>query len=555
MEYEALSYRWSDSSESYDVSVNGTPFSVSSNLYAALKRLRSAEESRFLWIDSICVNQMDINERNDQVKKMGIIFTSATCVRIWLGEEAENSNAAMKLASDISPNEADSAVMERVAHDVSGCNALTKLLGRSYWNRMWVYQEIVLANKATVHCGEFEAPWESFLRLEHLVGTPSLWAKAGLQDEWNVLSLRESLFKVAHFCIPRSEARHISNVLLPTRHLQATDPRDKLFALFGVCEAYGGMVPDYSRTTQSVYVDFTKSFMQANRSPSLLLTAGLWNSNNGPDIELPSWVPDFRGSSGVDIRYFAADCLKYYDAARGTLPEFTFKTEGGVEILEAAGLLISRITAHTPIDKSMGSRVELIKMLKAFTPLSGLSGEVLMELFHCLIFDDPTLHGGATDAERHRLEERYARLAMGFAHDIFEMQWNIWPARLQIPAFFSLLRARLKFKSETFFQGFTDSNRAILSDCRREYLIRSQETTNHTPASVFVTKDEGMLGVGLRGLQTGDLLVVLWGCRVPLIIREVSESTYRLVGPCYVDSLMNGQSTGKGATMRTFRLR
>lgn len=99
----------------------------------------------------------------------------------------------------------------------------------------------------------------------------------------------------------RVDARDMTNVLQPTRNLKATDPRDKLFALLGVCNTGLFPSPDYSKPVRDVYIDFTRALIGHDHDLSILLTAGPWNPENGNNIGLPSWTPDYRGMNGIDI--------------------------------------------------------------------------------------------------------------------------------------------------------------------------------------------------------------------------------------------------------------
>jgi hypothetical protein len=100
--YEALSYTWgsnrldrtiycSDPSNTYE------PLLITSNCYAALRRLRWPHISRLLWIDAICINQID-RERNVQVALMPRICQRASQVVIHLGEDADASQLVMEIA-------------------------------------------------------------------------------------------------------------------------------------------------------------------------------------------------------------------------------------------------------------------------------------------------------------------------------------------------------------------------------------------------------------------------------------------------------------------------
>ncbi|OCL05684.1 hypothetical protein AOQ84DRAFT_298427, partial [Glonium stellatum] len=93
--YEALSYTWGDPSVQKTIELCGTPFDVGANLESALRHLRTEEHPRRLWIDAICIDQHNLEERSIQVLKMTHIYRQASRVLVWLGEESDNSNMAM----------------------------------------------------------------------------------------------------------------------------------------------------------------------------------------------------------------------------------------------------------------------------------------------------------------------------------------------------------------------------------------------------------------------------------------------------------------------------
>lgn len=80
--YEAISYVWGDPTDTVPITVNGHSYKVTVNLHDALRRLRHTARARRLWIDAICINQVDVTERNIQVAMMADIYTSATRVCI-----------------------------------------------------------------------------------------------------------------------------------------------------------------------------------------------------------------------------------------------------------------------------------------------------------------------------------------------------------------------------------------------------------------------------------------------------------------------------------------
>jgi hypothetical protein len=153
-EYEALSYVWGDKSVRKNIIVNGRSLGITTNLHAALLRLRYRSTSRLLWIDAICINQTDIEERAAQVERMATIYALAECVLVWLGPEQNRSNHAFNLIRKAAQTRGTGGeVLESSAignfSDLqmvgtskpgifSDAGALHRLLSRAWFSRIWV---------------------------------------------------------------------------------------------------------------------------------------------------------------------------------------------------------------------------------------------------------------------------------------------------------------------------------------------------------------------------------------------------------------------------------
>jgi hypothetical protein len=102
--FEALPYPWGEDRVSGRAQLDGAIISISKNLEAALRSLRNLPEHNAgmtFWIDALCNNQEDAEERHKQVKRMKDICGKARTVVVWLGEEADESEAAIALISQI----------------------------------------------------------------------------------------------------------------------------------------------------------------------------------------------------------------------------------------------------------------------------------------------------------------------------------------------------------------------------------------------------------------------------------------------------------------------
>ncbi|KAI8225327.1 Heterokaryon incompatibility protein 6, OR allele [Colletotrichum sp. SAR 10_96] len=95
MPYEALSYAWGSTDQSETITANGQILHVTKNLYSALEHLRQ-KENRILWIDAICIDQTNLQERGHQVGQMSDIYRQADQVLVWLGPSTYETKVLME---------------------------------------------------------------------------------------------------------------------------------------------------------------------------------------------------------------------------------------------------------------------------------------------------------------------------------------------------------------------------------------------------------------------------------------------------------------------------
>ena len=103
VEFEALSYCWGKEIATNTIFINGKSHQVTPNLEHALRCLRYRFHRRLLWIDAICIDQSNLQERGKQVKRMDQIYRFAKQVNVWLGPESRESSSrrAMELLNYI----------------------------------------------------------------------------------------------------------------------------------------------------------------------------------------------------------------------------------------------------------------------------------------------------------------------------------------------------------------------------------------------------------------------------------------------------------------------
>ncbi|KAG5823043.1 hypothetical protein H9Q74_006862 [Fusarium xylarioides] len=157
--YEALSYMWGSPDRVKHMECNEQKFMITSSLDCALRRLRLAKESRYLWIDQICINQESPNERSEQVGIMKDIYSGSVLVTAWLGQADPGDSAdtrrmisalaAVKLQpSSCLPYFPENKRLQELglpARESPGWGDLNSMLKAPYFSRVWIIQELAVA--------------------------------------------------------------------------------------------------------------------------------------------------------------------------------------------------------------------------------------------------------------------------------------------------------------------------------------------------------------------------------------------------------------------------
>lgn len=100
--YEAISYVWGNPSFSHSILCDNRRVAVTKSLNDVLHRLRLRDKQRTVWIDGVCINQGDVEERGHQVRLMGDVYKWAQRVVIWLGEDEHgHAEGAFKFCATI----------------------------------------------------------------------------------------------------------------------------------------------------------------------------------------------------------------------------------------------------------------------------------------------------------------------------------------------------------------------------------------------------------------------------------------------------------------------
>jgi hypothetical protein len=120
----------------------GYPFHVTVNLHTALLRLRNHAMQRVLWIDAICINQDDQEEKEHQIKAMADIYGNANRVVVWLGEAADDSDKALEVIRLAGDKTSTFLSQEKQVEKTETEGPLLALLQRPWFQRIWVSTQL-----------------------------------------------------------------------------------------------------------------------------------------------------------------------------------------------------------------------------------------------------------------------------------------------------------------------------------------------------------------------------------------------------------------------------
>lgn len=358
--YAAISYCWGEHTKQYAIHCDEARIFITKEAHCALQRVRSTNVARYVWMDSVCIDQDDPKERASQVSKMLSIFKKAEVVVCWLGEHGKNTRVAlaflrthsMRLSTDPSPQPLCYQQKDAIApmcsrHAVQVSSGIQEIRDRPWFRRVWVRQEVWAARDVVVYCGDTQIPWKMLLAasrqcsgldhdclrpyernpvhksLERLgdilarlpMTTPIQHAAAQMDDEANPL-----------FSVDRP--LDIVNVLRRTAGTECSLAQDHIYSVLGMSSinkrttsgGYGcSLVVSYEMSASEVFQRLAIYLAERTRLLTFLLLHDAFPASDqrqvGEDLSLPSWTPDWRRAfkSGPERllamqRYFQ-DCV------------------------------------------------------------------------------------------------------------------------------------------------------------------------------------------------------------------------------------------------------
>ena len=546
--YTAISYVWGDPTAVSQIICNDDGYlSLTASATNILNAIVEARATGYFWIDQLCINQEDKQEKADQVRMMGEIFASANNVIAWLGAPTAESNMATNFIVTLF-----NAMKKLAARDVlvtadslcqnTGCEhpspkwlALRSFLKRPWFERLWIVQEIIMASgEMILLCGNSAITWDALAEVVVTIETNGL-SRLILQntdDGEDDSDAPSGLLNTAcvHAMKKMRNMRQpidLQFALIYCLRFKATDPRDKLFALLGLATDADDPVlrPNYRAAVREVFTASSRYMMTINTSLRILHIAGIgWSRQI---LDLPSWVPDWSAPQRVTIFGDMVDNAAY------------------------------RASASLPSNVKAGPGPNSIS-LKA----------IFVDTMHvCFPQPDVTLSWRLTYAASKDYRQAMVNwvdqlraavdLSSHYAQNGFDKNDVLWRALIANtirPGLPAREEYRRFFESWLLFHHQPDDNGndgSIDKNTWDEAWTFNGAFSDAMQARVIFTTQRGLIGIGPPYIQSGDLICIIIGAQTPFLVRNIESATeqapmYEVVGDCYVHGLMDGEGLGMG---------
>lgn len=538
--YEALSYVWGSETNPRRIVVASGPeeaptekhsyLNVTRNLFEALQYLRRSDASRRLWIDAICINQKDIPERNEQVRHMRLIYTTAIHIVVWLGPAAQDTDGAIEILRRLAetvqallrcaevptPSETTGtaavkteymSTMTWLGDPTSTIDPLSRtfvscraLFNRPWFERLWIRQEVYgLLPRTTFHCG-LESISAEDLRL-----AVCIWSARNADDQ-----TKEALNTLGSKVLRTLDtgfARTLDGLLASARDAKCSDPRDKVYGVLGMLangEDASAVKVDYAMPVVDLYTMVVRVCVGRYRDLRILS----YCRPNDAKLQLPTWVPDWT----VPVEGYNLHEQYVAFVSSDESPGIS----GGV--LEVEGLQATQLSSVEDLNVSA-----FLSHTGAFDELRRLFAFLSLRLLHTsqdsLIVSMAAVISSNDDAE-------YLSGAVSGKCDYPPLS-TLESTLKQI----MMLSTEELLTSMQNDNGFSKDVKILIKKAAHTFRVRTIAIT-----------EAGHCAVVPHDAVPGDVLCFLIGLPLAMALRPCGVRSYQIVGTCFVFGLNRGEA-------------
>ncbi len=549
--YEALSYVWGTPERIKWVKCNDKRMHITQNLDDALLHLRYEAEERVVWIDQLCINQLDLDERSQQVSLMGEIYWQAKRVIVWLGLADEETQLVWNLMDKIQdiegwtgkepkdlpsaydiyykPDPTPSEELSNVENEYWW--ALERFLLRTWFWRMWAFQELVVSQDCLLQCGTFHVPWSVFSRVCSGI------VSAG-QDSRIKYRTTNIIYLISAQASWKAQGRSmLSRLLEDTRGLKASEPRDKIYAL----QALSPIKVDiqYHQSLHEVYTCVVEACIKHEKSLAILSEVEI---RDGNAADLPTWVADWRSRESYDWRISG----EHFRASNDLAPVLLKAGKFGEIVLR--GFSVAKVARILDVIPALGldgfsddSLMNLQANAQRWQPRTwrrsywrAIEGFQVPEYCskgseHIGRFEKSLSAQGDRDATPQTLvKEASFRRTISAGYHPASASPHLDKISLEVTPQYALWEQA----------GFPDD---IPPAVLYEHDVLVADTMRNRRFFIVGEEEDAYMGIASRTIKEGDVVCILLGGSVPYVLRPNGDK-WEFISDCYADGIMFGEA-------------
>lgn len=350
-------------------------------------------------------------------------------------------------------------------------------------------------------------------------------------------------------------AKLLESIILTTRNMEATDPKDKVFAPVALLlhllpseELTARLQPDYCKPAAQVFTEVRTFIIQNCRGAqdrrSLMLPV-FGKTPRSPVEGLPTWVPDYGDHTILTINAHADrnfNCLA--GVALDSIHEQTVTLRDRKIDIWASQFSAIAVLLPPVFQTARGSLNELLTWLESAAALPNFdaSGQpAALSMIHCLTTD------GTRDCDSetayHKFREMFTRLFCRLASASGICVGELLAPASDLSRLLLVLEARgvsafpTRAQLRAAVEGPTSAKEPE-DDLFRSIKINGWQLFRST---------SGHLGMVRTAARVGDEIFFVPGHTVPFMFRKTyRKGEYELVGEAYVHGIMYGELWREG---------
>jgi hypothetical protein len=563
--YEAISYTWGDITRSKKLLVDGCQFAVSAGLHELLEALSSPKKQVLLWVDYICINQDDEEDKAKQIPVMRDIYQRAFRTVAWLGAPYDAPLAVAMLLEVLDvlqlPDYQPIAMNDRYFPETERPRwiAFVRLLRHQYFSRVWVCQEVAVSRCLEFYLGGKYFSWETLMMARTALQHPHVTSlvTVGHVGLGNIRSLRNATtMGFFRSLIAKGIQIPLGFALSFSQQFGCKMPEDRVFALLGLCsseELKLSILQDVGKPHPEVYSNTTKRLLTSREnSVHTLQYSGIGYYDKE---RLPTWCVDWSSEpTGTKLT------IPYLSQAKGV----EHSPISGLQYLAAGASEPHILEGALPGTLQIGGvKVDVIKkvshvMTWAFPEASTTLSEVqyvefLMGLLNFLI--------EAAKLAKENLPSRYRNgqlltnaiwrtvIADRSADErpapaIFHQYYVQWLHTMRLLLNQNLRSGQLSALADSANMSNSTYKQKLLG----ETLYFNERFIEASSLRRFCITEGGFMGLVAPNSDVGDAVCLIWGMQTPYILRvapdqdmNLAAPLYQLIGECYMHGMMDGE--------------